>query len=328
MQGMQLYQDILQKTAENDLPWIDREERNLLGSTYTFSVPKNHPRSTSIKNYRAEVRELMGEDLEADLLIVDDRLQGCSVLRGLPIERSDVIYLPAIEKETKNLQRLEELLQGIRGAGSVVGMGGGIILNATGYLAEQLNANLSYIPTTPISMSDSAIGGKVRANTIQNGRFNKHAYKSFFEPNKIIVDPRFLQTLSPPDLSIGFAEIAKHALYQSKGLLSFLLSESFSLSNRESVLKAICWTIDLKRICLDIDPEESEHGSMRVLRAAHDISDKLEEESQFRLSHGEAVLTAMKQEARTSGKWEDLNRLYNRLGLMDIMFVKKVGNLS
>lgn len=319
MLSMSLYQDILEKTAENDVRWAGMNGGDLLGSVYGFPVPKNHPRSAAMQSYSVEVRDIRSTDLQADLFIVDQGLSRHPVLSGLDDDRSShrIVYLPAQERDTKDIDKLSQLLSEIHGAKSVIGIGGGIILNATGYLAEQMNAELNYIPSTPISMSDSAIGGKVRANKIDGEVFHKHAYKSFFEPNRIIVDRRFLTTLSTSNQKIGFAEIAKHALYQSKGLLTFLLSDSFSFSDPNAVLKAICWTIDLKRICLDVDPDESEDGSKQVLRAAHNLSDKLEEKSGFQLSHGEAVFTAMKQEAKAGRGAEpsSLRALYQKLNV-------------
>ncbi|MBI4836312.1 MAG: hypothetical protein HY817_03550 [Candidatus Abawacabacteria bacterium] len=148
-------------------------------------------------------------------------------------------------------------------------------------------------------MSDSSLGGKVRANRVEVSKFEKHAYKSFYEPNEVIVDMRFLETLRHDQSSWGLAEIVKHAIYQSTSLLNYLLSDSFNPKIPQSLLKAILWCADLKRVCLEVDPEESREGSYKILRAGHDVSDKIEEKSHFTVSHGEAVWKGMEIDLKT-----------------------------
>lgn len=55
------------------------------------------------------------------------------------------------------------------------------------------------------------------------------------------------------------------------------------------MLKVIFWTEDLKNICLNKDISEKSDGSGKILRAGHNISDKIEEESKLTLPHGIAV---------------------------------------
>jgi 3-dehydroquinate synthetase len=113
---------------------------------------------------------------------------------------------------------------------------------------------------------------------------------------------------------MGLAEIIKHAVYQSSSLADYLLSDSFEpFNDKQSLLRSILWTADLKRICLENDPEESKDGSYLILRAAHDISDRLEEESGFTLDHGEAVERAM---------LEDLKDDPERLSLLKSIYGK------
>jgi 3-dehydroquinate synthase len=166
-------------------------------------------------------------------------------------------------------------------------------------------------------MSDACIGGKVRLNDIQNGEYIKHAHKTFYEPSEIILDPRFLESLDDEQIRTGLGEIIKHALYQSPSLAEYLVTDSFNpFSDKQSLLRAILWTADLKRVCLEIDPEESKEGSYKILRAAHDLSDKLEEKSGFTLAHGKAVEKAMVEDLySTKEKLSLLLGIYNKLGI-------------
>lgn len=104
---------------------------------------------------------------------------------------------------------------------------------------------------TIITMSDTCIGGKVRLNDIQDGDFVKNAYRSCYEPSEILVDPQFLEGMTEHQIRYGLCKIMKHALYQSDGLLEYLLSDKIEqesgpiLSHGEAVLQAMA--MDLHR---------------------------------------------------------------------------------
>lgn len=145
-------------------------------------------------------------------------------------------------------------------------------------------------------MADGS-GGKVRLNMIDKGRFFKHYYKSFYEPNQIILDSRFLDTLSEKQISTGLGEVIKHAIYQSQTLLDFLLSQDFDpYTNKKSLLKAILWTATLKAVCLKIDVEKNVNGSRKILRGGHELSDRIEEDTHFEIPHGLAVAMGIYRE--------------------------------
>jgi len=182
---------------------------------------------------------------------------------------------------------------------TIIVIGGGVLINAGGYIAEKLGCDLMYIPTTVISMADGSIGGKVRANIIEENTYIKHGYKSFYEPNLILADHRFLQSLTNENISIGLGEIIKHGVFQSKLLLEYLISDSFNpFQQKQTLLKAILWSVALKAVCLRIDPDETKDGSYRILRGGHDMSDKIEEQSHFKIPHGTAVARSIHEELK------------------------------
>jgi 3-dehydroquinate synthetase len=99
-----------------------------------------------------------------------------------------------------------------------------------------------------------------------------------------------LDTLSETVIRAALAEIIKQGIFQSDALLEYVLSDSFRpFSRREDLLKAVVWAADLKRVCIEYDPEESADGARIILRAGHDISDRLEEKFSFGIPHGYAV---------------------------------------
>ncbi|HYF97658.1 MAG TPA: hypothetical protein VD770_01605, partial [Coxiellaceae bacterium] len=142
--------------------------------------------------------------------------------------------------------------------------------------------------------------------------------KDFYEPNQIIIDATFLESLSPEQIKIGLGEIIKHGVFQSESLLKFIGSATFDpVNSRRSLLKAILWTAALKRICLEIDPEETPEGSEIILRGAHKHSDMLEESSKFSLPHGLAVAIALYSEVKDKypNQFSAVDAIYDKFEL-------------
>ncbi|HPS21244.1 MAG TPA: hypothetical protein PLO44_00320 [Candidatus Paceibacterota bacterium] len=311
-------EDLLFKIKEksSEIDWADTDIKKPL--SINFPVPVLHARYPKIQQYLLSVAQLSNYHfLENDLIICDIEIKKhlTKNIADLP----NIIFLEAAENKTKILSEANILVKQVTGKNykRILAIGGGIIANIASYIAEKLEVDIVHVPTTVLSMSDASIGGKVRVNDIQGNTFIKHAYKTFYEPSEIVLDPLFLTYLSDEQIRIGLAEIIKHALYQSPLLAEYLLSDAFQpFTDRLSLLRAILWVADLKRICLEIDPEETKNGSYKILRAAHDISDKLEERSGFTLPHGKAVEKAMVEDLYSNkGKSEQLARIYQKLGI-------------
>lgn len=167
-------------------------------------------------------------------------------------------------------------------------------------------------------MSDSSIGSKARANKISivNGQevFLKHFYREFYDPTQIIICENFLKTIPDSAILFSCAEIIKMALFQSDPLLDFLLSKDFEpFKNKKSLLKAILWATDLKRICMEVDPKETANGAKLIIREGHAFADKLEKESGFKVSHGEAVLRGIANDLEQTDRSKTFMRLCTKL---------------
>lgn len=313
---MSLYEAIIENSKEVDQKWSQMESGDLSKTHIIFPVPASHKRHAEIQSYVLEVAPLESFSFHGeDLVVIDNQLE-----QNLSAQQA--LVLQPHEGELKTIERVDALIGSLNPKEKrIIAIGGGIILNVSSYVAEKLGLDLIYFPSTVIAMSDSSIGGKVRLNRIENGKHYKHAYKSFYEPSRIILDPSFLDTLSIDQIQVGLAEVIKHAVYQSKALGDYLLSDEFRpMENRATLLKAILWTADLKRICLEVDPEETPDGSHRILRAAHNLSDQIEENSAFTLSHGQAVIQAMDQDSTGNPERNQLLlSIYKKLGISSIV---------
>src|SRR5207302_2419640 len=92
---------------------------------------------------------------------------------------------------------------------TLVGIGGGVITDLTGYTASIYMRGLQFgfVPTTLLAMVDASIGGK---NGIDVGVY-KNMVGIIRQPSFILQDQTFLKTLPENEWRNGFAEIIKHA---------------------------------------------------------------------------------------------------------------------
>lgn len=238
-----------------------------------------------------------------------------SIGLGSLFAKYSFVELEASEAITKNIDFIEafifsnkEMLQ----QKVLVAVGGGVVLDTALCIAQILKLKIILVPTTIISMSDSSIGGKARANKISGKNFLKHFYRANYDPTQIILCPEFLNTIPDKYVLFSCAEIIKHAFFQSEDLVNYLCSDDFDpFKNKASLFKAILWAADLKRVCMKVDPKETEEGSRKIIREGHALADKLEKESKFSISHGEAVLHGIEQDLKKDTDLEKYERFQN-----------------
>jgi 3-dehydroquinate synthase len=143
------------------------------------------------------------------------------------------------------------------------------------------------VPTTVLAQDDSAMGVKNGVNA-----FGKKNYLGTFAPPfAVINDATFLATLSDRDWRAGVSEAIKAALIKDRSFFDFLEQQAPSLRRRdlaamEQVIRR-CAALHLTHIATSGDPFEL--GSSRPLDFGHWSAHKLEQLTQHRLGHGEAV---------------------------------------
>ena len=302
-----LYERIVAASTPVNEQFATADDDTLGSFRASFVVPKTHPRSSMIEYYTYQVgpcdQAISGR---RKFVLGDASLQSCPWIAPTFENTADAICITPTESETKERGWLDRFIVEKqlkeKGLEEIIAVGGGIIINAASYMAEQIGCDLVYVPTTVLAMADAAIGGKVRANVIENGVYHKHAYKRFYEPNRVVVDPRFLETLPDRQVTVGMGEIVKYGVYQSPALLEYLADDAFDpFRDKQALLKSILWAADLASVCYRIDPEETRDGGGRIIRGAHDASDKIEEASKFTIPHGVAVAMAIREELAASG---------------------------
>lgn len=225
--------------------------------------------------------------------------------------KSNLLIVPAGEK-TKSLTMVEKLAQsllkfGLKRDACLIGFGGGVIGDVTGFLASIYMRGIRYVsvPTTLLAMGDSSLGGKTGVDLAEG----KNLLGSFYNPSLIIMDPLLLASLPERDFRCGMAEIVKHGIIADKTFFAFLEKNVAGILQRKpAILKKIVEaSVRIKMNIVRRDPTESLDVAKRgtkgsisrmLVNYGHTVGHALEKLSGYTLLHGEAIAIGMVAENR------------------------------
>jgi len=171
----------------------------------------------------------------------------------------------------------------------VIGIGGGALLDVVGLAAATAHRGVRHvrIPTTTLSQADSGVGVKNGINAFGKKNF----IGTFAPPHAVINDFELLASLSPRDKRAGYIEAVKAALIRDKEFFESIerdaarLREFDSAAMRQLIYR--CAELHVNHIATAGDPFE--FGSARPLDFGHWAAHKLEQLSEYKIRHGEAV---------------------------------------
>ena len=200
-----------------------------------------------------------------------------------------VLTVPAGE-DSKSWQTIERLAGELASHEAhrktwLVGVGGGMITDLTGFLASVYMRGMPYaaVPTTLLATVDAAIGGK---NGINLG-VHKNMLGTVRQPLFILQDTDLLDTLPDEEWSNGFAEIIKYGCISDVRIFNTLSHSdiAFYRKTREALNELIAGCVDVKTKIVNADEEET--GVRRILNFGHTAGHAFER--MHNLSHGAAV---------------------------------------
>jgi 3-dehydroquinate synthase len=204
----------------------------------------------------------------------------------------------------------------------VIAVGGGAILDMVGLAAATAHRGVRHVrvPTTTLAQDDSGVGVKNGINAFGKKNF----IGTFAPPFAVINDFNLLATLSPRDRRAGYVEAVKVACIRDGMFFGWLEQQADALARFEpEPMKRLIFRsaeLHLNHIATNGDPFEM--GSARPLDFGHWAAHKLEQLSEYRLRHGEAVAIGIALDvvyARMKGflaapEAERILRLLERLG--------------
>ncbi len=189
----------------------------------------------------------------------------------------------------------------------VIVIGGGAVLDAVGFAASTAHRGLLIIrmPSTTLSQGDSGVGVKNGVNY-----FGKKNFVGVFDPPYAVVnDSSLLQSLDKSQWRSGLSEAIKVALIKNESLFEEIEAHANLLLARDSdamvsILQQSA-KLHLRHITDGGDPFERLNA--RPLDFGHWAAHKLEQLSNYTITHGDAVAIGLSIDVLCSV----------RLGLLD-----------
>jgi 3-dehydroquinate synthetase len=180
---------------------------------------------------------------------------------------------------TKEKLEDEMLEKGFDKNSCLIGLGGGVVIDITGFIAATFARGipLILIPTTLLAMVDAAIGGKNGVNT----RFGKNLIGTIYQPQEVVIDISYLKTLPETEIRQGVAEMVKHGFLNASYLKTLELEGITENTIRQSG--------DIKREWIAKDRD--------ALNFGHTIGHAIESASNYTIPHGDAISMGMAAES-------------------------------
>ena len=248
---------------------------------------------------------LSKSDYSQIFVLVDENThRDCLPLLALNLPENQIIKIKSGEqhKTITTCQAIwNHLLSQNAGRGALLlNLGGGVIGDMGGFCASTYKRGIDFvqIPTTLLSQVDASIGGKLG---IDFGDI-KNSIGLFKNPQMVIVDTHFLETLPKRQLKSGYAEVLKHALINDKAQWDFLSNQGFdSIGDWNDI---VFDSLLVKKAVVEQDPFEK--GYRKILNFGHTIGHAIEsyslQKDEDPLLHGEAIGLGMMVELYLSQK--------------------------
>ncbi|MBL8731289.1 MAG: 3-dehydroquinate synthase [Planctomycetes bacterium] len=263
---------------------------------------------------RSTTRIVVGQGAEAKLPEVAGALRpdGVFVLHDPAVSALATRVATALRGHTiavdggervKRLERVGELAARLQQSGAtrgslLIAVGGGTISDLVGFLAAVYLRGVPFVvcATTTLAACDAALGGK---NGVDLGGL-KNRLGTIRQPDAVIADPAWLQSLPDEAFREGLVEVVKKAAVLDATAFAELEALAPALAARDvaATTTAIERAVTMKMGIVHAD--ETEGDRRRALNFGHTIGHALESLADGRLRHGAAVAIGMLAECRAA----------------------------
>ena len=221
---------------------------------------------------------------EKHVIFIDSKLS--SIINLDPKFKIFEIEINESTKDLDTIQKIWKIMfsESLDRSSKIIGIGGGVLSDLVGFATSTFKrgANLSLVPSTFLGMVDAAHGGK----TGFNNEFGKNQIGTFFIPEKIFICTEFLDSLSEIEMNNGIIESLKAGFLGDKEIIEMIYQDK--LNNLEEIIKK---SIQVKYNILKNDLRES--NERMFLNLGHTIGHLIEKDSNYSISHGQAVAIGM-----------------------------------
>ena len=180
----------------------------------------------------------------------------------------------------------------------LITLGGGVITDLGGFVASCFKRGIDFvnIPTTLLSMVDASVGGKTGVDL----GVLKNQIGLFANPQMVLVDNVYLETVTEREIKSGMAEIIKYGVTYDVKLFNEIKGNK-NLNINDLIFRSV----EIKNEVVLQDPKEN--NLRKILNFGHTLghaieSFYLESEDKNNLTHGEAIAIGMVCECYISNK--------------------------
>lgn len=174
----------------------------------------------------------------------------------------------------------------------LINIGGGVITDMGGFVACTFKRGIAYInvPTTLLSMVDASVGGKTGVDL---GHL-KNQIGVISNPDLVLIDTHYLNSLAQNQMRSGLAEMLKHGLITGREYWSKF--EDLSALSLDDLDTLIYESVLIKKHVVEIDPFEK--NLRKTLNFGHTLGHAIESyflsnPNKTTLLHGEAIAVGM-----------------------------------
>lgn len=233
--------------------------------------------------------------LPGDVIVVDATVLKLYWKHLAPILKNSRYYVIEPSEEQKSYQGIEPFItylieSGFRKNNRLIAIGGGITQDITAFAASIMFRGVDWFfyPTTLLAQCDSCIGSKTSINFGKS----KNQLGNFYPPKEIVIDLRFLDTLSPLDFRSGMGEMLHYYLVSGEDDFQRMLCEYDSAFENKSVLHELIYhSLDFKRSYVERD--EFDQGPRNLFNYGHSFGHAIETLTNYSVPHGIAVSIGM-----------------------------------
>lgn len=207
----------------------------------------------------------------------------------------------------------------------LINLGGGVVTDLGGFVASTFKRGIPFInvPTSLLAMVDASVGGKTG---IDLGNL-KNQIGVINQPQLVLIDSNFLDTLPKEHMRSGLAEILKHGLIADESYWDKV--SSLKTLNKNDLNEIIKESIAIKSTVVSKDPFE--HNLRKILNYGHTLGHAIESyflthPKKKTLLHGEAVAAGLILESYISS--ELLNFPKKKLNEITLVILDIFGKIA
>ncbi len=205
-----------------------------------------------------------------------------------PLIKTDRVFYLYADEGRKSLSTVEKIITkmqnlNIKSGTPIVAIGGGVTTDIAGFVANIYRRGLPFysVPTTLLAMVDASIGGK---NGVNFGGIKNNLGTIYF-PTDIIIETRFLKTLSNIEFISGWIEILKIFLLQNSNLWNEATNNFLKKDDTDWLKKIVFSAKNYKESIVTQDPYSK--NIRHLLNFGHTLGHAVE--LQQNIPHGIAV---------------------------------------